>query len=55
MTGARSPNEVASALVEFALEADQDAALYGELIHLGRPEQVGSSGALAFKSTVPWI
>jgi NAD(P)-dependent dehydrogenase (short-subunit alcohol dehydrogenase family) len=54
MTGARSPEEVASALVEFALEADLDPALYGELIHLGRPEPVGSSGALAFKATVPW-
>jgi NAD(P)-dependent dehydrogenase (short-subunit alcohol dehydrogenase family) len=54
MTGARSPEDVAPALVEFALETDQDPALYGQLIHLGSPEPVGSSGVLAFKSTVPW-
>jgi NAD(P)-dependent dehydrogenase (short-subunit alcohol dehydrogenase family) len=48
MKGARSPEEVAGPLVDFALDHSSDEAFYGELVHLGHgePQQ--------FRSVVPW-
>src|SRR5262245_21296370 len=38
MTAARTPDEVAGPLVEFALDHSSDEAFYGELVHLGHGE-----------------
>jgi NAD(P)-dependent dehydrogenase (short-subunit alcohol dehydrogenase family) len=48
LKGARSPKEVAGALVDFALDHSCDEEFYGKLVHLGHGE------APAFRSVVPW-
>ena len=54
MSGAPRPDEVAGPLIDFALRPDIDAALYGELVHVGR-EEPGPFGAVVRSGAiVPW-
>ncbi len=55
LAGARQPDEVAGPLVDFALDPNLDAALYGELVHVGADEVSPVQGtAIRTGSIVPW-
>ena len=55
LAGARQPDEVAGPLVDFALDPNLDAALYGELVHVGADEVSPVQGtAMRTGSIVPW-
>ncbi len=55
LAGARQPDDVAGPLVDFALDPNVDAALYGELVHVGADEVSPVHGtAIRTGSIVPW-
>ena len=55
LANARQPDEVAGPLVDFALDPNVEAALYGELVHVGADEVSPVQGtAIRTGSIVPW-
>jgi len=55
MRGARSPDEVAGPIVDFALSSAPDERFYGELAHVGQEEPGPFSSVISTGSIVPWI
>ena len=51
---ARAPDEVASSLIDFALDPSPDESFYGELVHVGREEPRVLGSVVARGSIVPW-
>jgi len=55
LANARQPDEIAGPLVDFALDPKVDAALYGELVHVGADELSPVQGtAIRTGTIVPW-